>query len=328
MGSGRSRESVMADNSTQKEPQLGAALAYDAATKALPPHRIPAMRSLFEGLSDRAEVDTTAARQFPNRQFLVLLLLLHDRLQREGAPMLYKIIQQAENRQTVTPDEFREAVRDAKVQAIDDVVWRPLLDKNEPGFLSTDLLLEYLGGGSQSRVPGATVSESGFMAAVTEAIMEDHEDRMTNLKSLWHQEETRLGIPGALGYGDFASVVKGEEANLPTPMLRALFLTSVELSRGCSQINGDPCLPLGTLQPVQGQYGGEVVTFKLFAMAALRCGLFLKDFSHSGSDMHAAGAGDHVRQVVGGRSPTSLSSSPVRQSVPKRGTSPQKSTRR
>merc|ERR1712139_576469 len=90
-------------------------------------------------------------------------------------------------------------------------------------------------------------------------------------------------------------------------MLRALFLTSVELSRACSQLNGDPCLPIGTLEPVNEEYGGDVVTFPLFAMAALRCGLFLKDFSTAHHhDANTAGQGTaahhhhHAAQGHGG----------------------------
>merc|ERR1719498_538392 len=106
-------------------------------------------------------------------------------------------------------------------------------------MLSSDLLMEYLGGGSQARIPGATISESGFMAAVTEAVAADYNDRMKGLHSLWQRQEQAQDTP-ALGYADFVSVVHSEQPTLPDPMLRSLFLTAVELSRGCSQLNGDP----------------------------------------------------------------------------------------
>merc|ERR1719310_604260 len=139
------------------------------------------------------------------------------------------------------------------------------------GQLSTDELQNLFGGGSPARIPNASISESGFMAAVTEAVMADYSDRMKHLQGLWQRQTHEQGTDGMLGYAEFGSVVHSEEPTLPAPMLRALFLTAVELSRGCSQLNGDPCHPVGTLEPVQGEYGGEVVTFPLFAMAALKC---------------------------------------------------------
>merc|ERR1712124_9691 len=102
---------------------------------------------------------------------------------------LRDLIMRAESRGVISADEFREAVRDAKVQAIDDAVWRTkLADPGNAGMLSTDLVLEYLGGGSQARIPGATISESGFMAAVTEAVCADYEDRIKHMQSLWLHE--------------------------------------------------------------------------------------------------------------------------------------------
>merc|ERR1712070_1002284 len=110
-------------------------------------------------------------------------------------------------------------------------------------------------------IPGATISESGFMAAVTEAVAADYGDRMKHMQGLWQRQAQTQGGHSALGYADFESVIHSEEPTLPTPMLRSLFLTSVELSRACSQLNGDPCLPCGTLEPVHEEYGGDVVTF-------------------------------------------------------------------
>jgi len=247
------------------------------------------MREFFAGLSSRAEIDI---KKSPiEHELLVLLLLLHDRLHKEGAASLRELIQRAEQRGTVSADEFREAVRDAKVQAIDDSVWRAKLsDPANPGQLCSELMLDYLGGGSQARIPGATIAESGFMAAITEAVAADYDDRLKHMQGLWQRSAQQQGTKGSLGYAEFESVVHSEEPNLAAPMLRTLFLNAVELSRGCSQLNGDPCLPVGTLQPVLNvpdEYGGEVVTFPFFAKAALKCGLFLKDYS--GAEVSAAG---------------------------------------
>jgi len=65
-------------------------------------------------------------------------------------------------------------------------------------------------------------------------------------------------------------------------MLRTLFLTSVETSRACSQLEGGFCAKGESLEPAASKlYGGEVVTFKLLELSALRCQLFLKEMSSS-----------------------------------------------
>jgi hypothetical protein len=183
-------------------------------------------------------------------------------------------------RGTVTTEEFREAVRDAGVQGIDDAVWKlKLLDSSSPATLSNEDLLHYLGGGSPSRLSRATISEADFLVAVTDAFTADYEDRLKHVEGLWKTCVRQKGTKGTLNFTDFGSVMKSEEPTMPATMTRSLFLTAVEMSRACTQLNGDPCIPSGTLDEIRNEYGGDVVTFKLFAMAALKCGLFLKDFA-------------------------------------------------
>jgi hypothetical protein len=394
----RSRDGSAFDIETAamvKEPQLGVALAYEAAMKALPQQRMPAMSAFFAGLSSRAEIENSkngqvmVSGQVLERDLLVLLQLLHGRLQQEGARLLLDLVQRIENHEKASVEEFRESVRDAKVQAIDDSVWlKKLQDPDTPGQLNGKLMMDLLGGGGSARIPAVTISESGFMAAVTEAVAEDFHDRLQHIHELWKRRcrETHSSN-GSLCYADFESVVRSEDSNMPKPMLHAAYLTTVEMSRGCSQLNGDPCLPVGTMEPLRqasfetidrkavhlmgdklllssigdgshtgdvshtgtkfvvysrtssffavptlpgadnmlfvedagylksangmwtkvdetgsliasatadlkvsfhlGEYGGEVVTFPLFAKAALKCGLFLKDFSSQ--DASAAG---------------------------------------
>lgn len=275
------------------------------------------MREFFAGLSKRSEVDS---KNCPvERDLLVLLLLLHDRLQREGALFLRELIQRAEARGSVSLDEFREAIREAKVQAIDDAVWKPKLsDPACAGQLSTELLLEYFGGGSINRLDKATISESAFLSALTEAVIADYDDRLKHMQGLWERESQQQGTSGTLEFEKFVSVVKSEEPSLAPPMVHSLFLTAVELSRSCTQLNGDLVTTAGTLDPVGEHYGGEVVTFPLFALAALRCGLFIKGTLPSadaaGADAAAAPQG---RAAPGQRIPHVSKRAPPKKGSPK-----------
>jgi len=286
-GAGRSRrqEGTLATpmgtpgSSEQLEPRLAVAVAYQAATKALPGGgSVAALRELFTLLSRSAEIDGLDNRRGALREFNVLLLLLHDALQQGTAPMMRELIHRAEQRNAVTAEDFREALRDARLLGIDENVWRPKLSAGAApaAQISGELMLDYLGGGSPARAPRAVVTESSFMAAVTDAMAADYAERIRPLQRLW--ERQAKNAPGSLSYSDFKSVLHSAEPSLPAPMVRALFLSAVETSRSCSQLEGGLCPPLGTLEPSAcGQYGGDVVTFRLVLLAAMRCRLFLRD---------------------------------------------------
>merc|ERR1711972_1154863 len=77
--------------------------------------------------------------------------------------------------------------------------------------------------------------------------------------------------------GDFKSVLQSAEPGLPLSMVRVLFLSAVDASRACTQLEGFACNVHGTLEPDQTRtYGGEVVTLMLL-LTLLRHDLVLRD---------------------------------------------------
>jgi len=294
---GKPRESTL--QSPSAESQLPVALAYEAAVKALP-QSSAAHQTVFSGISQCADVDGLDVKRQLERDLLVLVLLLHDRLHREAAPKLRDLIQRAENRGLVAAEEFRDAIHDAQVFYVEDSIWIKKLSETgiaaTPGQLNTDLILEYFSGGSISRFPRATITETALMTIVTDAVADDYADRTKHLYSLW-KRQTQTRHSSALTFADFVSVVQAEEPNMPLPMLRAAFLASVEASRACTQLIDDVCLPVGNCEAVEEQYGGDVVTFPLFMHAAMKLGLFLKE--HNQPHFHGARHGTDQRHGHG-----------------------------
>merc|ERR1712217_803351 len=132
------------------------------------------------------------------------------------------------------------------------------------------------GGGARQRLSNGTVGESAFMQATTEAFLADYNDRSRELKALWDRQSP--AGDGVLPYHDFKSVLQSAEPALPAPTLRSLFLNSVEASRSCSQFEGGFSMVLGSLEPAHSNlYGGDVVTFPLLFLTAMRSRLFLQD---------------------------------------------------
>merc|ERR1719252_33643 len=108
---------------------------------------------------------------------------------------------------------------------------------------------------------------------------------MKPLGMLWERQVAVLGS-GTMNFSDFSFIVKSAEPSVPTPTLRALYLTSVEASRACTQIYGAHCPVVGTLEEVGQTYGGDLVTFKLLFFVALRCGLYIKETQPGHGEAH------------------------------------------
>jgi len=264
---------------------MAVATAYESASRALQTNSAQALRELFTALSRSAESDGRIGVRVSDLN--VLLLLIHASLAREAAPLMRELIYRTEQRTAVFADEFREALCDAHILGIDDAIWKPKFAAQAPcpaGQLSGEELLNSLGGGSTARLPRITVTEAAFMAAVTEAFAADYAERSEHLRRLW--ERQAQDEAGTLSYPDFKSTLQSAEPSLSVPMLRSLYLTSVETSRSCSQFEDGFCPLLGSLEVAfNNNYGGDVVTFKLLQLTAMRCRLFMKD---SGADVGEA----------------------------------------
>merc|ERR1712113_1087520 len=145
-----------------------------------------------------------------------------------------------------------------------------------PERLSGNLLQELFGGGSIARLPQAFVTESVLLDAVASAVKTDFEDRTSELRRIWQRQAQ--DNDGSLKFSDFKSVLQSVEPGLPLSMVRVLFLSAVDASRACTQLEGFACNVHGTLEPDQTRtYGGEVVTLKLLLLTLLRHDLVLRD---------------------------------------------------
>lgn len=265
------------------ESVIPVSAAFDAGLRALPKNST-GLRELFSSLARSAEMDMVDQRR-GGREFMVLILLVQDRLQRQKAPRMRDLIQRAEKRDNITTEEFREAMKDGNLGDVDPSIWRPKLCPISHGLptsnISNDAFLDFLGGGSGGRVSkGATVTESVFLQAVADAAIADCIDRTVFLRRIWDRRMHDRGasnLGGSLEYPDFKSVFSSAEPDLPAVQVRALFTASVEASRACVQ--GEDHVPvLGSLKPaISGLYGGEVVTFKLLLNACMRRGLFVSE---------------------------------------------------
>lgn len=227
------------------------------------------------------ELDPTSSRNW-SKEFTTLVILMQDLLQNDVAPKLRELVHRAEKRDTISVEEFREALRACKLGAVDDAVWRPKLSPQgamAPGLL-IDVLIELLGGGSGNRISKShVISESGFMLAVTEAATADYNERADRLRRLWQRRLQEKGgsesVEGALDYTDFKHVMLA--ADLPEVVLSTLFADAVEASRACTQGAEGHVPVLGSLKEAAGGlFGGEVVTFKLLLHACMRHQLFLR----------------------------------------------------
>merc|ERR1719343_696067 len=123
------RDSISSVAGQHGEPSVGVATAYEAASKALPMRSVASLRELFEKIAVGSEVEGGDAKfkRENQKDFTVLLLLLHDRLSRESAAQLKELVHRAEQKGQISVDEFRDAVRDARLLGVDDGAWRPFL---------------------------------------------------------------------------------------------------------------------------------------------------------------------------------------------------------
>jgi len=70
-------------------------------------------------------------------------------------------------------------------------------------------------------------------------------------------------------------VVKSAQPNLPESMIRALYHDAVDMSRSCFQLAHGAYPTVGNTQmSPNGNYGGEVVTFKHLSWAAMKFRIF------------------------------------------------------
>jgi len=274
------RCSVMNAPLAYEEPVLTIPMAYNAGVKALPPNS-PGLRELFAHLAKAVDLDPTDQRKW-TREFAVLMLMIHDRLQREQATLMRNLILRAERRDPISVEEFREALAGCSMSFVDESVWRAKLcppGGMYPGQVNTEVLLDLLGGGSHARlVKSITVTETAFLIAVTEATTADYADRVERLRRLWQRRLHEMGdsMSGSLEYSDFKAVMSSVDPDLPLPVLRSLYSFAVDASRACVQGNEEHVPVLGSLkQAASGLYGGDLVTFKLLQHACMKLHLFL-----------------------------------------------------
>eukprot|EP00439_Symbiodinium_sp_Y106_P039656 s1759_g4.t2 len=184
---GRFGHSVQAKND-DSEVHLTIPNAWDSATKALPfGGTVISRRELFAGPSTiwpylfATFPEDSRHPQADMNDFFFLLLIVHDRLRREAASKMRNLIARVENRGTVTCDEFRDALRDAQILGIDDAIWRsklcPPAALGTQAALSEALVLEYLGGGSHSKLTKGYITESQMLWATVEAVAAELHDR-------------------------------------------------------------------------------------------------------------------------------------------------------
>jgi hypothetical protein len=265
------------------EGTLSVAAAYEAAARTLPEMGTLGYKELFQGLSKHAEIEGIESKREGVREFIVLVLLLHDKLKKDAAPMLrdmiYRIEQSSTKSTDATFDDFREALRDCHIYGVEDNIWKPKLSvPGMPNAISADVLLETLGGGSLSRLPKASITETGFMAVVTDSVCSGFVDSTKLLKQVWETQRATSATPhGALRYADFKVLTQSVEPNLTDPEIKRFFVSAVELSHACTQTAGALCPITGSVDAVNDTYGGDVISFTVMLQAALRCRLFLQD---------------------------------------------------
>ncbi|CAE7607235.1 unnamed protein product [Symbiodinium natans] len=265
----------------ESEVHLSIPNAWDSATKALPfGGTVISRRELFMSLMKFATFPEDVRHpQADMNDFFFLLLILHDRLRREAAPKLRMLIAKVENRGTVTCDEFRDALRDAQILGIDDAIWRsklcPPAALGNQASLSEGLVLEFLGGGSQSKLIKGYVTESQLLWATVEAVAAELHDRVEALRKINRTQkiddknhDERIC---RLNYGDFKSLIQSSDPSISNSAIRSLFIASVEASRSCFQYEGDACPVTGALDAAPSLlYGADIVTLQHMGLAVVR----------------------------------------------------------
>merc|ERR550537_1562932 len=125
------------------------------------------------------------------KEFYFLLMIVHDRIKKEAAAKMRDLIGRVEARGQATADEFRDALRDAQILGVDEQIWRPKLTNaaagGNQGLLTENSVIDYLGGGSQGRLPKGYVTESQLLAATSEAATADVRERTESLKKIYRQ---------------------------------------------------------------------------------------------------------------------------------------------
>jgi len=275
------------------EGTLTVAAAYEAAQRTLPDMGTLGYKEMFQGLAKHSDIEGIEAKREGMREYITLVLLIHDKLKKDAAPLMRDLIHRIEQSSLkvadATFDDFREALRDAHIYGVEDKLWKSKLEvPGMPNAISPDVLLETLGGGSLSRLPKASITETGFMAVVTDAVCAGFVESTKLLKQRW---ETQHAIQGAgtpgLRYADFKELARSVEPNLTDPEIKRFFVSAIEMSHACTQTAGVLAPLTGTVDPVNDSYGGDIISFTVLLQAALRCRLFLND--GSGGDFHGRG---------------------------------------
>eukprot|EP00929_Paragymnodinium_shiwhaense_P071543 TRINITY_DN36360_c1_g1_i1.p1 TRINITY_DN36360_c1_g1~~TRINITY_DN36360_c1_g1_i1.p1 ORF type:complete len:1142 (+),score=297.80 TRINITY_DN36360_c1_g1_i1:109-3534(+) len=275
------------------EVLLAVAPAYEAAEKAMPMGgNFCGLRELFASISRATEAENPQeSRKVGSREFLVFLHLAHACLAKESAPSLRQIIRAAEQKAHVPVDDFRAALREMKLHAVEEHVWRQKMTAqgmsmaNAP--LSPDLLLDYFGGGSASRLPKCFISETALLSSVIDAMVADYDERSLPLRRLW--ERRKQERPGEqLRFVDFKGMMLSANPDLNVNQLRTIYLEAVEASRACTQIEADVVPVFGTMEDVEAMgvgYGGDTLTWEHLRHAALTQRLFLSTKKDAGGPL-------------------------------------------
>lgn len=298
------------------EPMIPVAAAYNAAIKAMPSTVVAGRRELFSALVAASEADAQEGRSsFSSmKELCVLMLLVQDRIRQQAAPRMRELVHRAEMlkdgqiglRPPITPDDFRDALLDAGLIGIDDQVWRQKLQTQLMVAgqvpLSPDLILDFLGGGSLHRIPKIHVGETSFFMAVADAVSKEFTSRYVPMQKFFERlviaQKEVLQSGQSLTFKDVRTTLLQAEPSLSASTVRSIYLTAVEASRCCSQLEGDACPVAGTLEPSPtGLFGSDIVTCKLLSLAAQRHRFLLTPKPSSMSETPQEGAADSSAQV-------------------------------
>eukprot|EP00933_Yihiella_yeosuensis_P006240 TRINITY_DN11093_c0_g2_i1.p1 TRINITY_DN11093_c0_g2~~TRINITY_DN11093_c0_g2_i1.p1 ORF type:complete len:676 (-),score=151.47 TRINITY_DN11093_c0_g2_i1:57-2003(-) len=271
--------------SQQGENLVTVETAWDSAVKALPNSGTAvARRELFAKFSQFAEIsgpDSARLTTKDMKEFNIMILIIHDRLRKEDAPQMRELIARVESRGTATLEEFRRALADAQLFGVPEEVWRaPLLGPAGAntiqglGALSSDAVLDWLGGGSYHRLPRASMTETHFMRATAEAACEDVYDSTEIFRKLWNRSKAGTKLDSRktdIKFEDFRNLIQSVDPQLPLASARILYLAAAEASQSCFQYDSDACPIVGSLDTAPtGFYGGELVTLQLVTLGILK----------------------------------------------------------
>eukprot|EP00928_Gymnodinium_smaydae_P010997 TRINITY_DN14124_c0_g2_i3.p1 TRINITY_DN14124_c0_g2~~TRINITY_DN14124_c0_g2_i3.p1 ORF type:complete len:506 (-),score=110.66 TRINITY_DN14124_c0_g2_i3:76-1593(-) len=286
------------------DARISAADAYEAGERALNGTMgsvTAALRQLFSSVARFSELEGFDARRWHSRDFVVFVHLVHHSLHRELAPRFRELITRAEQRTSIPVEDFRAALRDMRLQMVDESVWRPRLTPQSAALAATaasatvaaDTVLEYFGGGSSSRLPPAVLSESSLLTSITEAACAEYSERSRPLRRLW---DRRVGNSTAekLQYKDVSALVRVADHGIATKDITALYQQAVDLSRACTQIDGDAMPLLG----LDSCVGGDAIAWDHLYQAAFALRLFMTPTSGGGGSGGGAG-GQAYKEAVG-----------------------------